>query len=216
MSERRIAGGAGILFVAMNVIATFATGKPPGFHDSVDKISQYIVEHDSQIVGSAVVAAISTVVALAFFVGVWRLLRRAEGGDTFDFSTVFLAGGIVASAIVVVATAVSAVPAFESENLEAPPNTIVRFSWDLQGVLFTLLGGVLVALLLAAAISILRSGGLPRWLGWLALLGAAAEVGGALGITREGLYKAGLFTGFLPIMVWTLAASVSLMASRDT
>ena len=98
-----------------------------------------------------------------------------------------------------------ALPAFESEHIEAPSNTIVRLCWDLQGVMFTLLSGVLVAVLLGAALAILRSGGLPRWLGWLALLAAAVEVSAALGVTREGLYKAGLFTGFVPIMLWSLA-----------
>jgi len=215
MSNRRIAGGAGVLFVVMNVIAAFAPGKPPDFNEPIDKLVQFFVEKDSQIVGGAFVAVISTFFLFAFLVGLWRILRRSEG-DGFDFSTVFLAGGVVTAAVVVVGSAIMAVPSFESEQLGTPKADIVRFAVDASGLTFALLGGVLVVVLLAASLSILRGRGLPSWLAWLGLLGAAVEVAGTLGVVSDDLFKAAIALVFMPIMVWVLAASVTLLASQET
>lgn len=214
MSSRRITGGAGVLFVAMNVIAAFAPGKPPKYDAPIEKILQYVVEKDSQIVGAAFVAAMASVFALVFFVGVWRVLRGGEG-EGFDFATVFLAGGVAAGAVVTVGTAIMAVPAFESEQLGTPSKDIVRFAADASGLTFVLLSGLLVALLLAAGVSIFRGRTLPSWLGGLAVLAAAVEVAGGLGIVSDKLYNAGLALGFLPVMVWFLATSVVLLAGQD-
>jgi hypothetical protein len=214
MSDRRIAGGAGVLFVVMNVIAGLAPGKPPAYDDPIEKILKYVVEKDSQIVGGAFVGAISTLFALVFFVGLWRVLRSGEG-EGFDFATVFLAGGITAGAVVTVGTAIMAVPAFESEHVGTPSKDIVRFAADASGLVLVLLSGVLVALLLAAAISIFRGRTLPSWLGGLAVAVAALEVAGGLGIVSDKLYKAGFVLGFLPAMVWFLAASVVLLTGQE-
>jgi hypothetical protein len=214
MSNRRIAGGAGVLFVVMNVVAAFAPGKPPDFNDPIDKLLQYVVEKDSQIVGGAFVGTISSLFALLFFVGLWRILRRGEG-EGFDFSTVFLAGGVATAAIVTVGTAVMAVPSFESEQIGTPSREVVRFAADASGLIFALLGGLLVAVLLAAALSIFTGKALPAWLGWLGVLAAAVEVAGTLGVVSDNLYKAGLALVFMPLMVWVLAASVSLLTGRD-
>jgi len=214
MSNRRIAGGAGVLFVAMNVIAVFAPGKPPKYDAPIDKILQYVVEKDSQIVGAAFVAAMASVFALVFFVGLWRVLRGGEG-EGFDFATVFLAGGVAAAAVVTVGTAIMAVPAFESEQFGTPSQDIVRFATDASGLTFVLLSGLLVTLLLAAAVSIFRGRTLPSWLGGLAVLAAALAVAGGLGITSGKLYNVGLALGFLPIMVWVLATSVVLLTGQD-
>jgi len=215
MSNRRIAGGAGLLFVVMNVIAAFAPGNPPKYDDPIDKIVQFVVEKDSQIVGASFVVAISMVFALVFFIGLWRILRSAEG-DGFDFSTVFLGGAVATVAIVTVGSAIMAVPSFESEQLGTPKADIVRFSQDASGLCFVLASGVIVALVLAASLSIFRGRGLPVWLAWLGVLAAGAEVAGGLGVTSHDLYKLGLFLGFVPIMVWFLATSVTLLASQET
>jgi len=214
MTNRRIAGGAGVLFVAMNVIAALAPGAPPAFNDPIEKLVKFAVEKDSQIVAGSFVAAISSFFALMFFVGLWRILRQAEG-DGFDFSTVALAGGVAAVAVVTVGSALMAVPSFESEQLGPPSNEIVRFASDAAGLSFVLLGGILIVILLGAAISILRSRALPAWLGVLGLVAAAAEVVGTLGITKDSLYKAGLALVFMPLMVWVLAASITLFTSQD-
>jgi hypothetical protein len=216
MSNRRIAGGAGVLFVVMNVIAALAPGKPPAFDDPIEKLVKFAVEKDSQIVAGAFVATISTFFVLVFFVGLWRILRQAEGGG-FDFSTVFLAGGVATAAVATIGTAFMALPSFESEQLSTgPTEQVVRFANDAAGMTFVLLGGIAVAVLLAAALSIFRSRGLPSWLGALGLLGAAVEVVGTLGVVSDNLYKAGLALVFMPFMVWVLAASVTLLASSDS
>jgi hypothetical protein len=214
MSDRRIAGGAGVLFVVMNVIAGLAPGKPPDFNDPIDKIVQFVVDKDAQIVGAAFVAAIASVFALVFFVGLWRVLRQGEAGG-FDFATVFLAGGVAAGAVVTVGTAIMAVPAFESEQLGTTSKEIVRFSADASGLIFVLLSGLLVTVLLAAAISIFRGNALPSWLAGLAVIVAGLQVAGGLGVTSGTLYKAGFVLGFLPVFVWFLATSVVLLASRE-
>jgi len=215
MSSRRIAGGAGVLFVVMNVIAALAPGSPPAFNDPIDKLVKFAVEKDSQIVAAAVVGTLSTFFALAFFVGLWRILRQAEGGG-FDFSTIFLTGGVATTAVVTVATAIMAVPSFESERLARPSEEVVRFANDASGMCFVLVAGIAVALLLGAALSILRSRGLPVWLGVLALIGAALEVVGTLGALNDSLYKGALAFIFLPLMVWVLATSITLFTGRES
>jgi hypothetical protein len=214
MSDRRIAGGAGVLFVVMNVIAALAPGNPPKFNDPIDKLVQFVVEKDAQIVGGAFVGAISSVFALVFFVGLWRVLRRGEG-EGFDFATVFLAGGVATTAVATIGTAIMAVPAFESEQLGTPTSDIVRFAADASGLIFVLLSSLVIAVLLGAALSIFRGRTLPSWLAALGVLGAAAEVAGGLGVVSDKLYKQALPLVFLPIMVWVLATSVSLLTGHE-
>ena len=214
MSDRRIAGGAGVLFVVMNVIAAFAPGSPPKYNDPIEKLVRYVVEKDSQIVGGAFVGAMSTIFALVFFVGLWRILRRGEG-EGFDFATVFLASGVATTAVATVGTAIMAVPAFESEQLATPSKEIVRFAADASGLTFALLSSIVLPLLLGAAISIFRGRTLPSWLGGLAVIAAAAEIAGGLGVTNDGLYKAGFPLVFLPVMIWVLAAGVVLLTGRE-
>jgi hypothetical protein len=214
MSSRRIAGGAGVLFVVMNVIAVLAPGKPPDYNDPIGKLVTYASEKHSQLIGASFVAAISSVFGLVFFVGLWRLLRRAEG-EGFDFATVFLAGGVAAVGVVTVGSAIMAVPAFESKRLGTVTPETVRFAADASGLIFVLLSALLVVLLLAAALSMFRGATLPSWLAYLGLLAAAIEVASGLGIVSEKLYKAGLFLGFVPVMVWFLATSVVLLTGQD-
>lgn len=215
MTERRIAGFTGLLFVVMVAISAFAAGSPPKFDDPIEEIVRFVVEKDSQIVGAAFLMAMAAIPLLVFATGLWRLLRGAMG-DAWDSATPFYAGTVALVAMVLTGGAIGAVPAFQSEQFtkELSPD-IVRLTWDAQGLIFTLIGAVGVLVVGGIAISILRTRALPAWLGWLGVLVTAAQAVSALGIVSDDLYKAGLFIGFLPFLVFVVATSVVLLTGDD-
>ena len=95
---------------------------------------------------------------------------------------------------------------------------MTRALWD-ASLLIPAIGAPAVAVFFVGnGLSILRSGALPAWLGWLGLVTALFN---ALGIgavfTDHGAFAAdgvlGFFVGFLLFILWTLLASITLVRS---
>ena len=136
---------------------------------------------------------------LLFAVLVRSLLVREEQG-TGVLAALSLASGAATTALVLAGNAVSRATAFAAmdEEFELEPNTR-RLLENTGFLLFVCATLAAILLVVSVSLAVLRCGILPRWLGWagfpIALL----------------LPLAIAFGGFLVLMIWVLAVSVTLL-----
>jgi hypothetical protein len=195
MNAKLIGPLTGILFVVL-VIATFAvSGETPGTGDSPQSIVDFYVDNDTeQVIASGLLAW--ACVAFVFFLGTLRRALRTAEGDEGGLSTVALLGGVM----IVVGASIFAGIGFTLGDAadELPADAILALNALNSDLFFPLAVGTAV-FNLGLALAILRHGGLPRALGWVAL------VVGIVAVTPGGFF-AFLATGI--VIIW---ASVALM-----
>jgi hypothetical protein len=200
MNTRSVGPLTGILFVVLVIVAFLVSGETPATDDSPREIVDFYLDNDdSQAAGSAVLAL--GCVALIFFLGTLRRSLRAAAGDDGGLSTVVLLGGVVLA----VGASIFAGIGFTLGDAadELPPSAILTLNALNSDMFFTVAVGTAV-FNLALALAVLRHGGLPRPLGWVAL------VIGIAGLTPLGFF-AFLATGI--VIVW---ASVALLMKPET
>ena len=200
MNTRSVGPLTGILFVVLVIVAFLVSGETPATDDSPREIVDFYLDNDdSQAAGSAVLAL--GCVALVFFLGTLRRALRAAAGDDGGLSTVVLLGGVVLA----VGASIFAGIGFTLGDAadELPPSAILTLNALNSDMFFTVAVGTAV-FNLALALAVLRHGGLPRPLGWVAL------VIGIAGLTPLGFFSF-LATGI--VIVW---ASVALLMKPET
>jgi hypothetical protein len=200
MNTRPVGPLTGILFVVLVIVAFLVSGETPATDDSPREIVDFYLDNDdSQAAASAVLAL--GCVALIFFLGTLRRALRAAAGDDGGLSTVVLLGG----AVLAVGASIFAGIGFTLGDAadELPPSAILTLNALNSDMFFTVAVGTAV-FNLALALAVLRHGGLPRPLGWVAL------VIGIAGLTPLGFF-AFLATGI--VIVW---ASVALLMKPET
>ncbi|MFI5028554.1 MAG: hypothetical protein ACHQCF_06185 [Solirubrobacterales bacterium] len=213
MSDRhaRYAAATGIFFVVLVVIAFLVQPKPPPSDATPAEIIEYIKAHHEALHVIQVVFGIAGFFFLWFIGALRSLFGAAEGGEARLATTAF-GGGLVAFATLVVGFGITAA----AELHPARDPEITRALWD-AGVLVFAVGAPAVAVFFVAnSLSILRSGFLPSWMGWLGLITALFN---ALGIgaifTDHGVFAAdgalGFFIGFILFMVWVLLTSILIV-----
>ena len=198
---------AGVLFVALMVVGGFLVSDVPNADASGQEIADYLADgdrHTRNIVG----AYLWIVGALAFLWFLTRLrsvLRNAEGG-TGALSNLAFGAGVAFSAVWMVSAAAYAAVPFAIEVADAPVSEpdLVRVLPSLGGLLLLVGGGFAgLLLLLAASAVIFRTGVLPRWLAWLAIVGAIA------------LLFDVVYLNIAPLWVWVFVASIVMLRRRE-
>jgi hypothetical protein len=200
MSAQAIGPLTGILFVILFIVAFLVGGETPSIDDSRQEIVDFYLDNDdSQAAASALLAL--GCVALIFFLGSLRRALRAAAGDEGGLSTVVLVGGLV----IAVGASIFAGIGFTLGDAadELPASAILTLNALNSDMFFTVAVGTAV-FNLALALAILRHGGLPRPLGWVAL------VLGIVGLTPLGFFA---FLATAIVIVW---ASVVLAMRADT
>jgi hypothetical protein len=190
----RFAPLTGVVFFVLIVISFALSGDTPDTNTSTADTVSYWSSHDSSQIASAIVGTFAVIFFIWFAAILRSALLRAEGGDgrlsLIAFSGMLLIGfsGAIASALsFTVADTVNDVPAEVTQTLSVLSSDFF----------FPFLAGIAL-FMLATGICVIRHGGLPRWLGWVAIVIAIVSV------TPIG------FAGFLAVFVWTLVASIVL------
>jgi hypothetical protein len=200
MNAKTIGPLTGILFVILAIVAFLVSGETPGTDDPAREIVDFYLDNDdAQSLASALLAL--GCVALIFFLGSLRQALRAAAGDEGGLSTVALLGGVVMA----VGASIFAGIGFTLGDAadELPPAAILTLNALNSDMFFTVAVGTAV-FNLALGLAVLRHGGIPRALGWVAL------VIGIAGLTPLGFF-AFLATGI--VIVW---ASLALAMKADT
>ena len=200
MNAKAIGPLTGVIFVVLVIVAVLIEGETPSTDDSAREIVDFYLDNDdAQALASALVALGS--VALIFFLGSLRRALRAAAGDEGGLSTVVLVGGVVIAVGISIFAGIGFTLADAADEL--PRSAILTLNALNSDMFFTVAVGTAV-FNLALGLAILRHGGLPRPLGWVAL------VIGITGVTPLGFF-AFLATGI--VIVW---ASVALARKPDT
>jgi len=143
-----------------------------------------------------------------FFLGsLWGALRRAEKGNGWLSATAFGAGVMSVTIKLGSAAPVLAARYRAGEGLDPQ---LARTLQDINNASFALTFFPLAVLLAAFAIVAIRSGALPRWLGWIGAVLAVAFIGGGVaGSVNLESEWAGL--PMILFTVWVIATSVVLI-----
>jgi hypothetical protein len=182
----------GIAFVILVVISFAVSGETPDVNDSPQKVLDFYNDNDSSQQFAAALLAWGTVLFL-FFLGVLRTTLHAAEGGAARLSSVAFAGGIV------LAVGMLSFAGFTFALGDAADHLTPQAAQALNALnsdFFFPLAAGLGTLMIATGVCSVRTGALPAWLGWIAILiGIAA-------ITPAG------FFGFLAFGLWTIAASI--------
>ena len=201
MNARLIGPLTGILFVVLVIVAFAVGGETPDVDDSARKVVDFYVDNDSQQQIASGLLALGCV-ALLFFLGSLRTALRAAAGDEGGLSTVVLVGGVMIAVGVSIFAGIGFTLGDAADDLPASATMALN---ALNSDLFFPVAVGTAVFNLGLALAILRHGGLPRPLGWLALLVGIA------GLTPAGFF-AFIATGI--VVVW---ASIALaMQARAT
>jgi hypothetical protein len=199
-----IAPLTGVLFVAFFVAVLILMGEgQDASKDTAEEVVDFYQDNETeQIIASFLIGLAA--ISMLFFGGyLRRLLRDAEGPNGI-LSAVAFAGAIVFAAGATVGGSIHFALTELADEVPDPVDPVVIQTLngiDYNYFFFFPVG--LGTLLLASGISVVRNGGLPKWLGWLAIVCAVAFITPAFPI--------GLFGGPL----WILIVSVmGIMRAR--
>jgi hypothetical protein len=196
----RLAPLTGVVFVAI-VVAVFAIGgSTPGDHDTAHEVQTFYGKHHDKHMALAFILMLS-IPFLLFFVSILRYELRRAGG-TGQLANGAFAGGVLAAAGFGILAFVHLALADAGDSVKTIGTTQVLNVLDNTDFIPMVAGvGVLV---LGAGLSTVRHGGLPRWLGWVAV------VIGILAFTPAG------FFAFLASGIWIALASILLTQARQS
>jgi len=194
MNAKQVGPLTGILFVVLVVVAFIVGGETPDVNDSAQKVVSFYVDNDTEQQVAAALLGLASV-AFIFFLGSLRGALRAATGDEGGLSTVAALGGLT---MVLGATIFAGLTFTLGDAADDLPAAATLALNALNSDMFITVAVGTAVFNLGLGLAILRHGGLPRPLGWVAL------VVGIAGLTPAGFF-AFLATGI--VVVW---ASVAL------
>ena len=174
----RLTALAGVLFVVLIIVQGPVLTPSLKVTDSAQKIFNSIRSHQTDFKASAALYGLAMSAVLIWAAGLFRVLRKAEGGAA-GLAASALGGVALAAAMSVVAAATEATTALRINDL-GPGGA--RFYYTLSQ--FTQ-GGILFGLLVvvgATALVSLRTGLFARWFGAVSVVLAIVSVVGAFGV----------------------------------
>jgi hypothetical protein len=196
----------GIVFVVLILASAFLPGSPPKPGDSAVKIAKFVTDKGDEIRWAGYLGAIAAVPLFWFAGGVWRLLRRAEGGNPRLTVVAVLGLGFAALSGALGGVILGALGILGVSGSGGLSST--RFFYVLSfnvGALTSFGAAVFVG---AFSIVIVRSAVLPTVMGWLGgLVAILFLIGGAVVTsTRDAFFTISLVS-FFAFAVWLLIVS---------
>lgn len=206
MSVRLAAIGGAVFFVLVVVNGSMTSGSPSAT-DPGRKVFDYVAAHHGRLQLGAVLMGLAMSASLLWLSGLFRALRRVEGG-TPGLALVALGGGVLAAASTVTGALIAGTTATRINDL-GPAGARVLWTMYLLSSGATLLG--LLVLIGASAVVCLQAQLFARWFAVASAVLALASVVGAFTI---GYANAGIqvVAGIALILdaAWILAVSIFL------
>jgi hypothetical protein len=203
----RPAALAGVVFFALMVVQANLRGGAPSATDSGEEVIDYVASHDGRLQLGAALLGLAMSAALVWLSGLFRALRRAEGGVS-TVAVAALTGGVLAAASAVIGALIQGTIATRIDDL-SPADARV---WWTMLLLST--GAILFGLLVmigATVIAGLQTGLFGRWFAVAGIVLTLASLAGAFTI---GYANAGIqvVAGVAVLLdgVWMLLVSVFL------
>ena len=193
---------AGIVFVVLFVVGVSLINTP----DSDEPLAKFKEFYDdagnrAQVIISAYLLILSGIFFLWFLASLRVRLLSAEHPPG-RLTSIAFAGGIVFVSMLIASASVGAFIAGEISfgDVKNINPELMRILPDLQYPLL-LIGGMFgaIAMIDAASVLIVRTGTLPRWIGWFGFVAAV------------GLLFAGFFLPIILLLLWVLFVSIALL-----
>ena len=198
MSSRKLLPLSGALSVVLILVSFAIAGEPPDVDAVPDDLLSYYTDDSLQI--GAALLALGSFFFLVFSATVATALRGGLDRDRGSTAAkVSFAGGIVFTVGMTIFSGLAFTAGEVAEDVA--PSTLQTLNALEMNMFFTVAVGT-AAFLIGTGIGLLKSGLLPRWMGWVAI------ALGVLAITPAG------FVAFLGLGVWTLVAS-AMLAMRN-
>lgn len=194
--NRWVAPLMGVIFVGLMVAGFILSGNANDDANATNKTAQEVVnfykDHKDAQFAASLLFALGAIFLLFFVAWIRDLLRTGDGSGRV-LRTAALAGGIVLAAGLGVSATIHLALADTVDDIDPVAVAAVN-AIDYDFFLPMLVG--MVTLLVASGIAIVRTGALPKWLGWVAIVIAIAS------FTPVG------FFGFLVGLLWILIVSI--------
>jgi hypothetical protein len=195
LSANRLAALTGAAFVVLLIVGGAIAGEPPNpSDDSVQEIVDFYTDNESSIYIGTVLGVLA-VTSLVFFGGYLRKVFQEAAGPGHILSSMVLVGASIIAVGFAIDATINITLTETVDDIEPGAVQALSALWNNDWVPIALGAFILI---LASGLSILRHGGLPRWLGWAALVLAVVM------ITPAG------FIGFIGTGLWILVASIIL------
>ncbi|HEX3562908.1 MAG TPA: hypothetical protein VHU24_08740 [Solirubrobacterales bacterium] len=189
-SLRRLAPLTGIVFAVLLVV-TFATPSTPGVHDTgAQVIAHYNKHHSAHLIGD-LAGGVGVVFFLFFISSLRSFFRDKEGAD--GLSRAAFAGGILIAVGGAVFTSLDV--ALVDARHDITPQAAQALNVLSNDFFFPFEIG-LVVFALCTGLTIIASGALPKWLGWVMI------VIGIVAFSPVG------FFGFFVVMIWSVIVAI--------
>jgi hypothetical protein len=208
---------SGILFAAVAVISkvflmlfVFPESASPG--DPPAERAEFFFEHGSRMLFSTYLLMLQVPFLIAFLMGVFVILRRAEGGSGI-LSLTALGSGLVMTAMLyvgwMIAGTMTTFIADEGGSAEtiSALDGLAPMSLALSAFPRALLMGAISAVLLERKLA-------PRWIGITGVVLAAIHLAGTVTLVIGDLFPV-LAIGSLLFTVWVFALAVSLLRRTE-
>ena len=185
----------GIAFIVLLVVSLIVQGSPKGADDGPAAVAKWYLDNKDAAEISSFIGVVGAALLIFFGAYLRKVLEAAEGPGSMlpilaliGVTIVAIGGAIDGMLLFAAAEAADDIPAPEIQTIQA--------IWDNDFLPFFL--GVLV-FLWSVGLSVLRSGVLPKWLGWFAIVFGVISLAGPIG-----------FIGALGAAVWIIIASIML------
>jgi hypothetical protein len=185
----------GIAFIVLLFVSFIVSGEPKDATHPANEIQQWYIDNKD----SAEIGAFIGMVAAGLLIFYGAYLRRALSVGESDRSmwpTLVLIGAAVVAIGGTIDGMLQFATAERADDIPAASVQTIQAIWDNDFLPLAL--GVLV-FNWAAGLAVLRSGALPRWMGWAAIVFGVISLAGPIG-----------FAGVIGAALWVIVSSIML------
>ncbi len=156
----------GVAFIVVGILGFIIAGEPRSADEPVNEIVDFYVDNKDSVELGAIAAAVAGLL-LIFFGAYLRKVLAAAGGEGEILSLVAFVGLVLVALGFALDGTISFALAEAADDIDPVAVQALQALWDNDFLPIAL--GVL-AFLWATGISVIRSGALPKWLGWVMIL----------------------------------------------
>jgi hypothetical protein len=185
---------SGIAFLVVAIAGFAIGGEPPSAGSPVDEIVSHYTENEGQIFAGGILAGVGAALSIIFAATLSGAFRHGSAESNILPSAV-LAGATVLAVGIAIDGTIRIALADKADEIEPTSVQALQALWDND---FLPIAVGTLAFMIASGLAILKSGALPRWLGWVAL---------ALAVLT---FTPVFFVGLIGTAIWIAIVSVLL------
>jgi hypothetical protein len=194
----------GVGFVVLGIVSFIVGGEPKSADEPVGEIVEYYVDNKDSIQAAAFIGVAATLL-LVFFGAYLRRVLRAAAPEGEILSLVSFLGLVVVAVGFAIDTTILIALSEAADDIDPVAVQSLQALWDNDFVPLAL--GVLM-FLWATGLAVIRTGALPKWIGWVMV------VLGVLGLTPIGFVA--VIGAAILVLVLSILLSVRARSAAAT